>query len=441
MNRTILISSLIATAASSGFEANAKDGETIFHDGFSNKAKFLENWKSADAEHPGDISLVQDPTAPDNLMVRIFSTDKTAQGVMHSVSGLDPEKIYRVSARVKTKGVEDGRGAVVYVAPKEEHAQPWNASEFVYGDTEWKEVYMDFVCDDAGTAEIVLGLGFPWETYNGGLAKGEVWWDDVKLTEVPDGALKIKSGRHVTMAIDADKISVDDSRLEKWLSQLDLAYESYEKLVGMVPYRGRKVTILTTPGIEPGYWALAGNPILWNNHADVKGLFENNAAHDDWGFGIIHEIGHVFNAGTVGKSGNWNWNDEIFANFRMSYALEQNGGTMSQNNRFYKGEEVRDYYKLAFDKTIGAGKAEENGDAFHYVLLRIKDKFGWDVYEKAFRSLYALGDNDIREDASTLEKVEFFLSHVSKAAGEDVLAATCTPEEIELIKKSFMEAK
>ena len=35
------------------------------------------------------------------------------------------------------------------------------------------------------------------------------------------------------------------------------------------------------------------------------------------------------------------------------------------------------------------------------------------------------------------DKLMFFLSHVSKAAGEDVVAATYTPQEIELIKQGM----
>lgn len=415
----------------------AEKFDPLFSDSFNSPKEFKKNWKEYNPKKKGKINLELMNCDSDNLIVKISSDEKTSQGIKHTVSGLDPEKIYRVSAKIKTSGVEEGRGAVLYVAPKDEDNQPWNASEFVYGDTDWKKVYMDFAPDAKGKADIVLGLGFPWETYNGGLSKGTVYWDDVMVSEVPDGALKIRNSKHVTIAIDSEKVSIDDAALDKWLAMLDTAYESYEKLVGEVTYGGKRLIILTTPGIEPGYWALAGNPILWNNHADVKGLFEKSVSNDDWGFGIVHEIGHVFNAGTVGKSGNWNWNDEIFANFRMSYALEKNNGVMSQNGRFYKGPEVIDYYKLAYDKTIGAGIASDNGDAFHYLLLRIKEKFGWEVYEKAFRTLYALGRKDISEKAPTLDKVKLFFNHVSKAANEDVLAATCSPEEIKLIYKGF----
>ena len=38
---------------------------------------------------------------------------------------------------------------------------------------------------------------------------------------------------------------------------------------------------------------------------------------------------------------------------------------------------------------------------------------------------------------SNYEKMLFFLSYVSIAAGEDVVAATYTPEELALIRKSL----
>lgn len=60
--------------------------------------------------------------------------------------------------------------------------------------------------------------------------------------------------------------------------------------------------------------------------------------HDDWCFGILHEIGHVFNIGDT----SWNWNDEMFANFRMHYALEKIMGKyiwMAEMENKYSQEE------------------------------------------------------------------------------------------------------
>ena len=151
----------------------------------------------------------------------------------------------------------------------------------------------------------------------------------------------------------------------------------------------------------------------------------------------IHEIGHVFSQGNISGTGRWNWNDEIFANFRMSYALEACDGTMSQRDICYRGADVINYYKIFYDETIGAGIPKNNGDALHYTFLRIKERYGWDVYKKAFRELYALGDSGQEGLETPYDKFLFFLSYVSKAAGEDVVAATYTPGELALIEESL----
>ena len=98
-------------------------------------------------------------------------------------------------------------------------------------------------------------------------------------------------------------------------------YESYADLMGASPHEGRKLAILSSRGLESGYWALAGYPILWSsNYSAVTSPFEELAQHGTWSFGLMHELGHVFNLG----NSSWNWNDEMFANFRMQYGLEQN---------------------------------------------------------------------------------------------------------------------
>ena len=57
--------------------------------------------------------------------------------------------------------------------------------------------------------------------------------------------------------------------------------------------------------------------------------------------------------------------------------------------------------------------------------------------KKAFRELYALGDSGQEGLETPYDKFLFFLSYVSKAAGEDVVAATYTPGELALIEESL----
>ncbi len=405
-----------------------------FEDRFNDRTTYENNWSKLSDEAPGTVEYLTDGTG--NGFIRITSDTRTAQGVKHTLTGLSPETLYRISARVKTDSVAEGRGAVLYLNPQGGMEQAWNASRFIYGTNDWQTVYMDFVSDREGNAEIVLALGFPWGTYNGGKAKGTACWDDVRVTPTPEGAMKTFSGKHLRVFFDSEKVDVDEKEMGPWVKQLDKVYESYSKLVGDKPYGGRRINILATPGIEPGYWALAGNPILINSQSKIGSIPVSFNEKDDWSFGVTHEIGHVFNAGSMNKSVQWNWNDELFANFRMSYALEKLNGTVFQD-KAYKGYDIINYYKKAYDRTIGAGEPSSEGDALHYTLLRITDKYGWKVFEKAFRKLYSLGDKDIDWRAPGYDKFLFFLRHVSDAAGEDVTKTTYTVQELDLIREGF----
>jgi hypothetical protein len=121
----------------------------------------------------------------------------------------------------------------------------------------------------------------------------------------------------------------------------------------------------------------------------------------------------------------------------MSYALEACDGTVSQRNVCYKGADIINYYKIFYDETIGAGLAKNNGDALHYTFLRIKEKYGWEVYKKAFRTLYATTNADLPKFEGSYEKFLYFLSHVSEAAGEDVTKSCYTEQELKLIEESL----
>lgn len=437
MKTSTFIMTICSAAILAANGAEAKN-PNIFTENFDKYKKYTQNWKEDNPRRFGKIKYSIDEGVGGSGCVKITSSEKSSTTIQHKITGLEPGKLYRFSAMMKCKDVKNGRGAVLFMRP-DGLEQPWNASEFTYGDCDWKEVYIDFACPQSGEATICCGLGFPWGTVNGGKASGTVWYDNVTVRAVDDEKDNIytRESKHLILKLQRDYVTISDSEVDTWLSKLDRIYEAYNDLVGDVPFDGRKIVILNTPGIEPGYWALAGNPILWNSHVAVKDVVERTAKFDDWGFGIMHEIGHVFSAGNIKHYGRWNWNDEIFANFRMSYALEVCDGTMSQRNTLYKGADAINYYKIFYDETIGAGIAKNNGDALHYTFLRIKERYGWDVYKKAFRALYAIDDRHLPELKTSYDKMLYFLSKVSEAAGEDVVKATYTPEELKLIEESL----
>lgn len=356
---------------------------------------------------------------------------KATKGAIYMMDGLVPGDIYRFSAMVKTQNVKEGRGAVLSIIPSTVEDQIWNASKFLYDTNDWTEVYVDVEAPESGTVGLYCSLGGLEGTYNGGLATGKAWFDNVKVENVTK-QLYIQEGRHIRFVLPHEMVTIPKEKMAELLLRWDDVYEAYKDLVGNVPYNGRKITIMTTPGIEKGYWALAGNPILWNSNVKNQKQLERFVEHGDWCFGLMHEIAHVFNV----DCSDWDWNDEIFANFRMSYALEKLQGAMTQNKTLYVGENSS-YYKLAYDKTIGAGKAENNGDAIQYTLMRIKSEYGWIIYKKAFRELRMMKSEDFANMTTPWQKLKFFWSVLSKYAGEDVEKTCYTPEELLLLEKAL----
>ena len=414
--------------------ASENSTETVFSDNFNDTRTSRTQWTVT----PGsDVQFLSEGGEDGGGCVRVSTPQRAACSITRKITGLQPERLYRVSARFRCDSVSEGRGAVLSLKPDDSRDQPWNASQFVYGTTGWETVYMDFLSDPAGNASICAGVGFPWPTSNGGTAKGTVYIDDIQVIPTPEEAIYTREGKHIVLRLHRDMVRISDKQADAWIKQLDKAYEAYADLLGETPYDGRKITILNTPGIEPGYWALAGNPILWNSHVAVTQALDNFRKEKDSCFGILHEIGHTFSAGTIGYPDNWNWNDEIFANFRMSYALEKNKTTVIMRDKKYTGAEIKNFYKLFYDETIGAGKPELNGDALHYTFLRIKDRFGWGLYKKAFRALYSLQESDMAHLDSPYKKFLFFLDQLSTQAGEDLYQTMYTPEERALIERAF----
>lgn len=427
--------SLITTLAVALCACSCPD-KALFTDNFDNAEQFGAAWDISHEVPTAEITLLSEGGIDNSGCLKVSLTEASAVAAKHTITGLKAGKLYRASAMMKCQDVVGGRGAVMYVTP-ENRQQEWNASKFIYETQDWQEVYIDFVADSEGCATVCCGVGFPWETYLGNKTAGVAWYDNFTIAPSPVEDFYYREGEHIILNLDKEKVKITDAEADAWLKNLDKTYEAYLDLVGEAPYGGQKIMILNTPGIEPGYWALAGNPILWNSNVKVEEVITRTVEFGDWGFGILHEIAHDFSHSNIKGDGSWNWNDEIFANFRMSYALEALGGTVSQRNICYTGADIISYYKIFYDETIGAGIAKNNGDALHYTFLRIKDKFGWEVYKAAFRSLYATPDSQLPELEGDYAKFRYFLSHVSAAAGEDVAETCYTKEEMALIEESL----
>lgn len=362
---------------------------------------------------------------------------KCCVGVERKLTGLEPDQMYRITARIRYSDIPNGEGTgPVVFSPNTK--QYWNSSKYLYG-TEletWTNVVMDFMSDDNGEATITAALGF-WQggMANGGRSTGTAYFDNISVKKVSDELFQLESD-HMRLYIEPTKVTISSQILSDWIEDLDGYYEACVELMGAAPHEGRKLAIQTTRGIYSGYWALAGYPILWSiNYTAVEDSFAKMKDYGDWCFGLLHEIGHVFNIG----NSSWNWNDEMFANFRMHYALEKTGGQVHQTDangesKVFVGEEILNLYKPDYDKTIGT-KVNDNG--IHYMLARMSRNIGWEPYKKTFNYLRQNGGNG----GSKYDKFVYFVNTLDRFTKETYpnvdLWSYFTDSELESIKKQL----
>lgn len=357
--------------------------------------------------------------------------------IAQKITGLTPGKYYRITARVKTENIVNGKGAHLSLnylwAP---------TSEGVTGTKDWTTVYLDI--DDvpqSGEITLCLRLG-----HTAAASKGVAYFDNIVVRENTD--LYIRESEYVKLVIEKDNLSVSDAVIDNWLSNLDKVYQSYKELFsGRVPFNGRKMLVRQMNKINA--WAYAGEPIQW--HGDYISGELISLTKGNWSFGIMHEIAHNFAPHMGSGNYSWNWDEELFANFRMYYALDKLNGTAIMTaslpngqggymsvEKAYVGKEIQALFKsesdLCYDRTIGANLTNARGDAVMWTLIRIQEKYGWDIFIKAYDDLYKLPKNSVEEQTWTQwQKFEYFLSFLSKHAGEDV-RITYTQNELNLIK-------
>lgn len=333
---------------------------------------------------------------------------------------LEYRKLYRLSGRIKTESVQGDGGANLTIVGS------WVRSDVVVGTSDWTYVSVDFFGPENGELAIGSRLGF-WNAEATGIA----YFDNIRVTEPED--VFVTKGEKIEAYIADELVYGTDQQMEAWLGRLDNFYTSYvELLSGKIPYEGRTMLIQSNP--RNFAWAWAGEYIYWNEDY-VTNALKLVVEEGDACFGIVHEIGHNFAPGNWDDyNGSWIWDEEVMANFRMAYALEDLNETVVMNEQKWVGADIINFYKIAYDNTITIGQ-EANGDAIQYTLLRLVNEYGWEPIINAFDELYAM-NKGISIGNNKWEKFEFFLNTISKYTPEDV-KNTYTTDELTLIESAL----
>jgi len=274
------------------------------------------------------------------------------------------------------------------------------------------------------------------------MSSGTVYFDDITLFENPDRY--VQAGAHVKLAINPTEKVIPDSKISAWLSNLDLVYEQYKDLMsGRTPYDGL-ITIRSVAGIPAWAWT-TGNydfGIEWNCDYVASELTEI-ASYGSWSFGIMHEMGHCFgNVGTV--NGAYDFNEELFANFRMYLALTKTNGAFratpygASGPNMYHGYESAGFYSSFFD--ANTVNIDDGDNGLMWTLIRLGDAYqkngdhGYELYKRAFDYIFS---NSSPPDAGlwdNWQKFSYFMDVLSECAGNDV-RQTYSSAELNVIKR------
>ena len=426
-----------------GIVGNAKMEEDIPLD--LKSAAVEGNWSYLGGWHQerAQVYHVENRGYKGSKCLAISAPNGTVDVGFGQVIKLIPEQPYKISARIKTDGVSGGAGAHLSLdylwAPR---------SRPVVGTTDWTNVTLEI---EPPTEEVVLCLKL------GGTAadcSGVAYFDNVTVSFNDD--LYIKESEHIKLVIDKSHLSVSESLIEQWLDNLDEAYKSYQELFkGKIPYEKNRMVIRAAPGIDA--WAYAGDPIQWNSDYISSTLLQLQKG--DWIFGILHEMGHNFAPGSFGATYAWNFNEELFANFRMYYVLDNLNGTIVQTAKIYNsdgtstsvekkyvGKEIMQLYKSecdnGYDMTIAKNRAVEMGNALCYCLCRMVEQYGWQLWIDTFDYLYKVTPEQKPEYAGMTgwDKFEYLMDALSLHNYEDV-RNSFTKAELNVIKEYLQTQK
>ena len=398
--------------------------------------KYIGNWDgNGNGGYDPSIKIMQDDKrgVENSRCAVIVSPDVSVDcGFYQTVRGLTPGEPYKATARIKTESVTGG-GAHISLdylwAPR---------SSSIKGSNPWTTVSLEFE-PSADTVVLALRLG-----NTAADSRGVAYFDNVSLTYNNDLYQRLSPAEHLKLIIDKKYLSVSDQVIDTWLGNLDKVYEAYVDLFsGRRPHHEKTIKIRSA-AIDA--WAYAGNPIQWNQNYISDALIK--VVKGDWCFGLMHEMGHDFAPGHFYDEGkdssslfyDWIWNEEVFANFRMYYAmctidgitiiqdgvlevdadgryvLDANGNRKS-TTATYHGREIEKMYKTesnnCYDLTIHAGNAVEMGNGICYVLAYIADYFGWDIWKQTYDDLYKL-KKGFKTFSNDWERIEFTFSYLDK---------------------------
>ena len=226
-----------------------------------------------------------------------------------------------------------------------------------------------------------------------------------------------------------------DSNYGRWVTCLNEAYEKYSDLTGSTPFYGDTLLVINSdePWMKQFYGIGNYNPVRIQK--DETEVFQRYAEKGDVGFGVLHEIGHVFDKTHehTRTDYGWNFNSEFWANTKMLYVVDSLDDikVMANDHMATNRQELQQYlYKVSkggYDNYLKAGNfTEDYYDALCYVFIDIVNKIGWEPFKATFRQ-YTSGEVETPStNWAKFERFMYLLQQNYNPGGNEV--KSCFPQ-------------
>ena len=324
----------------------------------------------------------------DNTSISITNTGfDHARFVYHLPNVSYPNDILKVTVDIKGENIVHENGGQLGASLSD---GSWYSSiRNTAGTYDWRKVH--FVFKNDGSYKLWLQLGA-----FGNLVKGKVYFDNLEINCFT--GKQFSSGK-IRLNMDNEDVIIMDSKVQSFVNTLGEVYNSYQELTGYTPYNGSIIDIIFCNYHDR--YGLAGNPITIDKRF-TKDILKQFNTNNDYDFGVLHEIGHVFDLDW------WNFNGEFWANTKMTYVLEQLNLSVNIGGLIRTGDEIKNYYKMSYDNELMQGNWSHDG--LTYIFLQIKDKYGWGIFKEAFRNTQPVVSC----------KFEYFIYLLEKASGANI---------------------
>lgn len=225
---------------------------------------------------------------------------------------------------------------------------------------------------------------------------------------------------------------ISDSRLNKWVNDLEKAYFTFYDLTGYMPY---EVVIIEAYKPITKYENVLGYVYDGVNIIHIDGNFIRDDLSkmtkrvNDWNFCVLHEMGHMFDSQRP-----WNFESELFTDMKISYVLEQNnaGAELSEfgDGDVRYGKDIMKSYKLL----SGNLSAKYEIFACCYKFMQIKEEIGWEPFKSTFHKLQK--DEVKYRNISKREKLDLFVNTLSDYSGKDIKGYFTASEWNSIVEKT-----